>query len=47
MPVNLTSPKFAGVGAGDVRYLQFRYGDASGGPFGFNYSDGLEVHFCE
>ena len=47
LPVNLNHPAFAGVGAGVVRYLQFRYSDPSGGPWGFNYSDGLEVHFCE
>jgi hypothetical protein len=47
LPVNLSSPAFAGVGAGAVRYIQFRYADPSGGPFGYNYSYGLEVHFCE
>jgi hypothetical protein len=49
MPLNLNSPAFAGLGlgAGAVRYIQFRYADPSGGPFGYNYSDGLEVHFCE
>lgn len=47
MPVNLNSRAFKGVGAGVVRYIQFRYADPSGGPFGYNYSDGLEVHFCE
>ena len=47
LPVNLNSSVFAGLGAGSVRYIQFRYGDASGGPFGYNYSDALEVHFCE
>jgi hypothetical protein len=46
LPVNLNSPVFAGV-ANTVKYIQFRYADASGGPFGYNYSDGLEVHFCE
>ena len=47
LPVNLTGPAFAGVGAGAVRYVQFRYADPSGGPWGYNYSDGLEIHFCE
>jgi hypothetical protein len=47
LPVNLNGPAFAGVGAGQVRYVQFRYADPSGGPWGFNYSDGLEIHFCE
>jgi len=47
LPVNLNNPVFAGIGAGAIRYIQFRYADASGGPFGYNYSDGLEVHFCE
>jgi hypothetical protein len=47
LPINLTNPMFAGIGAGSIRYIQFRYGDASGGPFGYNYSDALEVHFCE
>jgi hypothetical protein len=47
MPVNLLNPMFAGIGAGSIRYIQFRYADASGGPFGYNYSDALEVHFCE
>jgi hypothetical protein len=46
LPVDLNSPAFAGV-AGTVRYIQFRYADASGGPFGYNYSDALEVHFCD
>ncbi|HXU81326.1 MAG TPA: hypothetical protein VN914_08010, partial [Polyangia bacterium] len=47
LPVDLTSRAFVGVGAGAVRYIQFRYADPSGGPWGYNYSDGLEVHFCE
>ena len=47
LPVNLANAAFAGIGAGSVRYIQFRYADPSGGPFGYNYSDGLEVHFCE
>jgi FG-GAP-like repeat len=47
LPVNLNAIAFGGVGAGAVRYIQFRYADASGGPWGYNYSDGLEVHFCE
>jgi hypothetical protein len=47
MPVNLNAGDFAALGAGAIRYIQFRYADPSGGPFGFNYSDGLEVHFCE
>ena len=45
-PLNLNSQTFAGV-AGTVRYIQFRFADASGGPFGYNYSDALEVHFCD
>jgi VCBS repeat protein len=47
LAVNLNAPVFAGVGAGVIRYIQFRYADPSGGPFGYNYSDALEVHFCE
>lgn len=46
MPVDLNSATFAGL-AGRIMYVQFRYADASGGPFGYNYSDALEVHFCD
>ena len=46
LPLNLLSPAFAGA-AGTVKYIQFRYGDASGGPFGYNYSNALEVHICD
>jgi hypothetical protein len=47
LPINLNGPHLAGLTAGDVRYFQFRYADASGGPHGFNWSDALEVRFCE
>jgi len=45
--INLNNPPWAGLSAGDVRYVQFRYRDPSGGPAQFNLSDALEVHFCE
>ena len=47
LPVNLTSLAFQGASAGAIRDVQFRYADPSGGTAGFNYSDGLEIHFCE
>jgi hypothetical protein len=47
MTINLNNPPWAGLSAGDVRYVQFRYRDPSGGPAQFNLSDALEVHFCE
>lgn len=34
------------IGAGSTRYFQLWYRDPSGGPAGFNLSDGLEVRFC-
>ena len=33
--------------AGDTRYFQFWFRDPLGGPAGFNFSDGLEVGFCQ
>jgi hypothetical protein len=47
MTINLNSPPWAGLSAGDVRYVQFRFRDPSGGPAQFNLSDALEIHFCE
>jgi VCBS repeat protein len=47
MPINLNNPAWAGLSAGDVRYVQFQYDDPSGGPAGYNLSDALEIRFCE
>jgi hypothetical protein len=45
--VNLNAAPFTGVGAGALRYAQFRFQDASGGPSGVNYSNAVELKFCE
>lgn len=34
------------IQAGETRYFGFWYRDPSGGPVGYNFSDGLEVQFC-
>jgi len=31
----------------DTHYFQFWFRDPLGGPAGFNFSDGLEVEFCQ
>jgi hypothetical protein len=43
--VPLTSGPLAGLAPGSIRYVQFRYADPTGGPAGFNFSDGLELRF--
>jgi hypothetical protein len=45
--VNLNAAPFTGVGAGALRYAQFRYTDPSGGPSGINFSNAVELKFCE
>jgi hypothetical protein len=45
--VNLNSPAWADLGDGDIRYVQYKYDDPSGGPAGFNLSDALEIRLCE
>jgi hypothetical protein len=45
--VNLNAAPFVGVGAGVRRYAQFRFSDPSGGPSGINYSNAVELKFCE
>jgi len=48
LPLDLTSAPLAGtVQASDTHYFQFWFRDPSGGPAGFNFSDGLEVEFCQ
>ena len=37
---------FAGVVAGSVRYVQFRYLDAAGGPAGYNFTNALDLKVC-
>jgi hypothetical protein len=43
--VNLAAGPFIGTTPGSIRYVQFRYADPTGGPAGFNFSDGLELRF--
>ena len=45
--MNLNAAPFTGVGAGTLRYAQFRYADPSGGPSGINFSNAVELKFCE
>jgi VCBS repeat protein len=45
--VNLNAAPFTGVGAGALRYAQFRFEDASGGPSGINFSNAVELKMCE
>jgi FG-GAP-like repeat len=45
--VNLNAAPFTGVGAGALRYAQFRFTDASGGPSGINFSNAVELKMCE
>ena len=48
LALDLTSTPFAGnLQAGDTCYFQFWFRDPLGGPAGFNFSDGLEVEFCQ
>ena len=48
LSLDLTGAPFEGsVQAGDTRYFQFWFRDPLGGPAGFNFSDGLEVEFCQ
>jgi hypothetical protein len=47
LPVNLNAAPFAGLGAGALRYAQFRFEDPSGGPSGINYSNAVELKLCE
>ena len=48
LPLDLTSAPLAGtVQAFDTHYFQFWFRDPLGGPAGFNFSDGLEVEFCQ
>ncbi len=43
--VSLTSGPFAGLPPGSIRFVQYRFADPTGGPAGFNFSDGLELKF--
>lgn len=43
--VSLSSGPLAGLPPGSIRYVQYRYADPTGGPAGFNFSDGLELKF--
>jgi len=43
--VNLANAPFAGLPPGSIRYVQYRFADLTGGPAGFNFSDGLELRF--
>jgi hypothetical protein len=43
--VNLASGPLAGLPPGSLRYVQYRFADPTGGPAGFNFSDGLELKF--
>jgi hypothetical protein len=45
--VNLNTAPFIGVSAGALRYAQFRFSDPSGGPSGINFSNAVELKFCE
>lgn len=47
-PVDIANPSqpAAQITAGSTWYFQYWYRDASGGPAGFNLSDGLAVTFC-
>jgi hypothetical protein len=47
LPVNLNAAPFTGLGAGVLRYVQFRFSDPSGGPAGINYSNAIELKLCE
>jgi hypothetical protein len=47
LAVNLNAAPFTGVGAGALRYAQFRFEDPSGGPSGINFSNAVELKFCE
>jgi hypothetical protein len=47
LAVNLNAAPFTGVSAGALRYAQFRFEDPSGGPSGINYSNAVELKFCE
>jgi hypothetical protein len=43
--VSTATGPLAGLAPGSVRLVQFRYADPTGGPTGFNFSDGLELRF--
>ena len=43
--VSLASGPLAGLAPGSIRFVQYRYADPTGGPAGFNFSDGLELRF--
>lgn len=43
--VSLSSGPLAGLPPGSIRYVQYRYADPTGGPAGFNFTDGLELKF--
>jgi hypothetical protein len=47
LSVNLNAAPFTGLGAGVLRYAQFRFEDPSGGPSGINYSNAVELKMCE
>jgi hypothetical protein len=47
LAVNLNAAPFTGVGAGALRYAQFRFEDPSGGPSGINFSNAVELKMCE
>ena len=47
LSVNLNAAPFTGVGAGALRYAQFRFEDPSGGPSGINFSNAVELKMCE
>jgi hypothetical protein len=45
LPVNMSNAPLAGLPPGSLRYVQYRFADPTGGPAGFNFSDGLELRF--
>lgn len=46
LEVDFTDPAFAGVVAGSVRYVQFRYLDPAGGGAGYNFTGALDLKVC-
>ena len=45
LTVSLATGPLAGLAPGAIRYVQYRFADPTGGPAGFNFSDGLELRF--